>query len=79
MAAHNLQTFQPVHARNPSHDQPVLRRSAASVDDGSEPTKVSRRDFRRGRIKFHTEVWSLRKNVCSLRLQPEYLALRTKM
>ena len=31
------------------------------------------------RVRVHTEVWSLRKNVCSLRLQPEYLTLRTKM
>ena len=61
-------------------DEPVLRRNVADVDDGSEPTKVPGCDFRRGRrVEVHAEVWSLRKNVCSLRLQPEYLVACTKM
>ena len=53
-------------------DEPVLRREVADVDDGSKPTKVPGRDFRRGRrVKVHTEVWSLRENVCSFTTQPE--------
>ena len=52
--------------------KPILRRKVADVDDGSEPTKVIGRNFRRGRrVKVHAEVWSLRKSVCSCTIRLE--------
>ena len=84
-AAHSLKIFQPVLIANSflitlGFSKPVLQRNVADVDDSPEPTKVPGRDFRRRRrVKVYTEVWSLRKSICSFTMQSEYLMSCTKI
>ena len=64
-AAHSPKIFQPAQMVQKfvitlGVGDPIGWRDVTDIDDGSKPTKVSRRDFgRRRRVKVHTEVWGL--------------------